>query len=215
MRKSRLSWYKQDRLIEHFVSGTTARCAAEIVGVNRKTAAYYFHRLRELIAYHSELEAHEFFDGEIEVDESYFGGHRKGKRGRGSAGKVPVFGLLKRGGKVYTKIIPDAKSATLMPIIKRKVVPDSIVYSDCWRGYNVLDVSDFHHYRINHSKLFADKHNHINGIENFWNQAKRHMRKFNGVPKEHFGLYLKECEWLFNHSNIKLQIKQLKEWVKG
>ena len=51
-----------------------------------------------------------------------------------------------------------------------------IVYSDCWRGYNVLDVSDFHHFRINHSKLFADRQNHINGIENFWNQAKRHMR---------------------------------------
>ena len=85
----------------------------------------------------------------------------------------------KRGGKVYTKIIPDASGATLIPIVKGKVVPDSIVYSDCWRGYNVLDVSDFHHFRINHSKLFADRHNHINGIENFWNQAKRHMRKFN------------------------------------
>ena len=78
----------------------------------------------------------------------------------------------------------------MIPIIKRKVVPDSIVYSDCWRGYNVLDVSDFHHFRINHSKLFADRHNHINGIENFWNQAKRHMQKFNGVPKAQFGLYL-------------------------
>jgi transposase len=64
-----------------------------------------------------------------------------------------VFGLLKRGGKVYTKIIPDASSATLMPIIQGKVKPDSIVYSDCWRGYNVLDVSEFKHYRINHSKV--------------------------------------------------------------
>jgi len=50
----------------------------------------------------------------------------------------------------------------LIPIIERKVVPDSIVYSDCWRGYDVLEVSDFHHFRINHSKLFADRHNHIN-----------------------------------------------------
>jgi len=70
-----------------------------------------------------------------------------------------------------------------MPIMERKIVPDSIVYSDCWKGYNVLDVSDFKHFRINHSELFADRQNHINGIENFWNQAKRHMRKFNGVPK--------------------------------
>ena len=71
-----------------------------------------------------------------------------------------------------------------MPIIQRKVISGSIVYSDCSRGYNVLDVSDFRHYRINHLKLFADRHNHINGIENFWNQAMRHMSKFNGASKE-------------------------------
>jgi transposase len=58
----------------------------------------------------------------------------------------------------------------------------------------MLDVSDFHNLRINHSKLFADHYNHINGIENFWDQAKRHMRKFNGVPKAHFGLFLMKRE---------------------
>ena len=158
-----------------------------LVCVNPKTAVYYFHRLRETLAYELEQEADRVFSGEVEVDESYFGG--KGKRGRGVAGKTPVFGLLKRCGKVYTKVIADASSSTLYPIIRRKVVPGSIVYSDCWKGYNVLDVSEFKHYRINHSKLFADRQSHINGIENFWNQAKRHMRKFNGVPKEHFGLF--------------------------
>ena len=213
MRKSRLKNHIQDRLIEHFVAGTTARCAGELIGVNRKTAGYYFHRLREIIAYQLEQESQEVFGGEIEVDESYFGGSRKGKRGRGAGGKIPVFGLLKRGGRVYTKIIPDASSSTLMPIIEHKVIPDSIVYSDCWRGYNVLDISDFKHYRINHSKLFADKQNHINGIENFWNQAKRHMRKFNGVPKGNFGLFLKECEWRFNNPHPKRQLAQLKQWV--
>ncbi len=214
MRKSRLSRIKQHKLIEHFIAGTTARKAADLVGVNRKTAAYYFHRLRVIIAEHLERQANEFLSGEIEVDESYFGGKRKGKRGRGAGGKTPVFGLLKRGGKVYTKIIADARGETLMPIIKEKVNPDSIVYSDSWRGYNVLDVSEFRHYRINHSKLFADKHNHINGIDNFWNQAKRHLRKFNGVPKENFPLFLKECEWRFNNPKPQLQLKQLKQWVK-
>ena len=214
MRKSRLSPYKQGRLIEHFVSGSTARVCASIVGVNKSTSAYFYHRLREIISYELEKEGAEIFDGEIEVDESYFGGKRKGQRGRGAAGKVPVFGLLKRGGKVYTKVIPDASSATLFPIIERKVIPDSIVYSDCWKGYNVLDVSDFKHFRINHSKLFADKKNHINGIENFWSQAKRHMRKFNGVPKEHFGLFLKECEWRFNNSDPTIQLTQIRQWVK-
>ena len=213
MRKSRLSKVVQRRLIEHFVAGATARCAAEIVGVNRNTAVYYYQRLREIISQQLELESEEVFKGEVEVDESYFGGTRKGKRGRGAGGKVPVFGLLKRGGRVYTKIISDASGSTLIPIIESKVVPDSIVYSDCWKGYNVLDVSEFKHYRINHSKLFADKQNHINGIENFWNQAKRHMRKFNGIPRQNFGLFLKECEWRFNTPTAKAQLAQLNQWV--
>ncbi len=86
MRKSRLSQLKQDKLIEHFVAGTTARCAADLIGVNRNTAAYFFQRLREMIAYELERLSHEVFDGEIEVDESYFGGARKGHRERGAAG---------------------------------------------------------------------------------------------------------------------------------
>lgn len=77
------------------------------MSVNRKTAAYYFHRLREIISHELEKESKEFLSGDIEVDESYFGSKRKGKRGRGASDKVPVFGLLKRGGKVYTKIIPN------------------------------------------------------------------------------------------------------------
>ncbi len=157
MGKSRLSHYKQDRLIEHFVSGTTALTAARLCGVNRKTASYFFLRLREVIALELERESGAMVGGGIEVDESYFGGKRKGRRGRGAAGKIPVFGLLKRGGKVYTKTIPDASGSTLLPIIERKIVPDSIVYSDCRRGYNVLDVSGFKHFRINHSESFANK----------------------------------------------------------
>jgi transposase len=98
---------------------------------------------------------------------------------------------LKRGGKVYTKIIPNASSATLMPVMERKIVPDSIVYSDSWKGYNMLDGSAFKYFRVNHWELFADRQNHINGIENFWNQAKRHTHKFNGVPLVQFELYLK------------------------
>lgn len=212
MRKSRLSRAKQDRLIEHFVAGATARTVAVLVGVNKSTASYYFHRLRELI--YKAVEDATPFSGEIEVDESYFGGRRKGKRGRGAAGKVPVFGLLKRGGKVYTKIIPDAKAATLMPIIEERIMPDSVVFSDSLSSYNILDVSCFKHCRINHSELFADKKNHINGIENFWNQAKRHLRRFNGVPRNHFHLYLKECEWRFNNPKPDGQLKILKQLVR-
>ena len=89
-----------------------------------------------------------------------------------------------------------------------------IVYTDCWKGYNALDVSRFKHYRINHSVLFADEENHINGIENFWNQAKRHLRKYNGIPRVHFPLYLKECEWRFNNPSPHARFVLLKQWVR-
>ncbi len=210
-RKIRLTSRQQSKLIEYFVAGTTARAAAELVGVQSNTAIRFFMRLRHLIA--SKQPSFEL-SGEVEADESYFGGVRKGKRGRGSAGKVVVFGLLKRGGKVYTAIVSNAKTKTLLPIIEEKVEPDSIVYTDTFRSYNALDVSDFHHQRINHSKLFADKQRHINGIENFWNQAKRHLRRFNGIKKDNFYWFLKECEWRFNGGNHQHLLKQLKHWVK-
>ena len=211
-RKSRLSPWKRDRLLEHFVAGTTARAAADLVGVHRNTAIAFYHRLREVIT--EELGKASPVSGEVEVDESYFGGHRKGKRGRGAAGKVPVFGILKRGGKVYATAIPNAKTTTLLPIINQMIVPDSIVYTDALPSYNALDISSFHHMRVNHSTTFVDHHNHINGIENFWNQAKRYLRRFNGIRKETFPLYLKECEWRFNGGTHKQLLIQLKSWVK-
>ena len=211
-RKSRLSAQKRARLLEHFVAGTTARATAELVGVHRNTAASFFTRLRRVIA--EELEDVSPFAGEVEVDESYFGGIRKGKRERGAAGKVPVFGLLKRGGHVFTVMIPNARTNTLLPIMEEMIQPDSIVYTDSFRSYDALDISRFQHVRINHSERFVDKASHINGIENFWSQAKRHMRRYNGIPRESFFLFLKECEWRFNGGNHKELLNQLRTWIK-
>jgi transposase len=123
-----------------------------------------------------------------------------------------VSGLRKRDGKVFAAVIPGAGSSVLMPVIREKTKPDSAVYTDSLSICNVPGVSEFRHLRINHSEQFADSRNHINGIENFWNQAKRHLRKFNGIPREHFYLYLKECEWRFNYSSTSCQLKQLLQW---
>ena len=79
------------------------------------------------------------------MDESYFGGKRKGKRGRGAAGKIPVFGILKRNGYVYAINVENTRGSTLLPIIKDKVLPDSIFYTDTYPNYNILDASHFHH----------------------------------------------------------------------
>ena len=124
-RKSRLTTRRQSRLIEHFVASTTARATAEIVGVQANTAVCFFQRLRILIA--SKQRSYRL-SGEIEADESYFGSLCKGKRGRGAAGKVAVFGLLKRDG-VYA-IIPNAKTETLLSIIEDMAELGSIVYTD-------------------------------------------------------------------------------------
>ncbi|MBW5382351.1 IS1595 family transposase [Brachyspira pilosicoli] len=191
MKRSKLSKDKQLKLIEHFVAGTTARTSSALIGINRKTAILYYHHLRELIFEYEKEKEEEVFNGEIEVDESYFGGKRKGKRG----------------GKVYVKMINNTKISTLIPIIRQKVQPDSIVYSDYYHSYDVLDVSEFRHFRINHSEKFAEEKNHINGIENFWNQAKRHLRKFNGIPKEHFYLFIKECQFRFNNPKVEKQLE--------
>ena len=173
----KLSKKVQKRLLEFFVLEVTARSAADLLQIHPNSAALFYHKIRLVIEYHLNLEAKELFDGEIELDESYFGGIRKGKRGRGAGGKTAVFGLLKRNGKVFVVVVKDTKTNTLMPIITSKIKPDSIVYTDCYKSYNALDVSDFKHFRINHSKEFAKDHNHINGIENFWSQAKRVLRK--------------------------------------
>ena len=213
LNRCKLSRKQQSRLVEFFVLEVTARSVASVLGIQPNTAALYYRKLRQLIVEQLAMVEHEVFDGAVELDESYFGGVRKGKRGRGAAGKVVVFGLLKRGGKVYAKVVDNARTATLMPVIQRKVAPDSVVYTDSFSSYDALDVSQFHHVRINHSMEFAQGRNHINGIENFWNQAKRVLRKYNGIPRKNFHLFLKECEFRFNYGSPKQQLKTLLGWA--
>ncbi|MFW9303093.1 IS1595 family transposase [Glaesserella parasuis] len=204
----------QKKLLEFFMLEVTARSAADLLVIQPNSAILFCRKIREVISYHLALEADEVFDGQIELDESYFGGPRKGKRGRGAAGKVAVFGILKRQGKVFTVVVNDTKTTTLMPVIARKIKPDSWVYTDTYRSYDALDVSEFHHERINHLELFAVKQNHINDIENFWNQAKRILRKYNGIDRKSFPLFLKECEFRFNFGTPKEQLKTLRKWCE-
>lgn len=101
-----------------------------------------------------------------------------------------------------------------MPTIEVRVEADSIVYINIFCSYNALNVSEFHYHRIDHSSLYAKQGNHINGIENFWNQARRHSRKFNGILPEHSYWFLKEGEWRFNGDNPKERLTQLNSWAK-
>ena len=125
-----------------------------------------------------------------------------------------IFGFLKKSCNVYAGVIEYASREIIISIITQNVSPDSFGYRVLCKESDNLYVRIFNHFRINHVKLFADKKNHINGIENFLNQAKRHMQKFNGIPKQNLGLFLKECEWRFNNKNPKTRLHQLTSWVK-
>ena len=145
------------------------------------------------------------------MDKSYFGGRCRSRHDRGASGEVVVFGILKRNGRVYIVAVDNAKSDAL-PVIKQKIMPDSIVYMDSLSSYDKPGVSGFIHHHINHSKALADHQNHINSIENFWNQAKRVLRKYNGIDRKSFPLFLKECEFRFNFGTPSQQLKILRDW---
>lgn len=156
------------------------------------------------------------FHGEVELDESYFGGPRKKnhakdrrKRGRGAENKVPVFGIKKRDdGRVYTQIIKNASKQELLPIVRRLVSKDkTTIYTDKWKSYDGLVLDGYKHRRINHSKQYSNRRGtHVNGIENFWSFSKRRLAKFNGVSRKTFLLHLKECEFRYNHKRDMLTV---------
>ena len=163
----------------------------------------YRMKFEEMQSYEEEIKRlRDEFSGEIEIDESYFGSKRlRGKRGRGAANKTPVFGMLKRDGKVYTQIVKNCSASELIPILSQySELDSSTIYSDCWKAYDgLVDYGAKAHYRVKHSKNeFANGKNHINGIENFWGYAKHRLSKFKGIKKENFLLHLKECEFRYN-----------------
>ena len=144
--------------------------------------------------------------GEFELDESYFGAKRvRGKRGRGAAGKTPVFGLLKRDGNVYVQIVKNCSKAELMPIIGGMILEGSTIHTDGWKAYYGLVLNGYDHYRVFHSKdEFVRGKSHVNGIESFWSFTKRRLSQFNGLRDEMFYLHLKESEFRFSnrHNDI-------------
>lgn len=212
LKRQRISKGKFSLIVKCFCNDLTAFETSILVRVNRHTVERYFTIFRRWI-FKESLQG-EKLSGEVEVDESYFGPTRvRGKKGRGAGKKIPVVGLLKRKGKVYTKIVADCTREELMPIIKGKVLEGSTVYTDGWKSYDGLILYGYKHKRIFHHKNeFARKRNHVNGIESFWSYAKRRLRKFNGVPKDKFLLYLKESEWRFNNrGNLEKSLKKLVE----
>lgn len=210
-KRSRITEAKFREIILYFSKDFTAEITSDLSGISRNTINHIFQKIREKLV--EECNKNSPQKGDIELDESYFGPTRvRGKRGRGSGRKTIVFGLLKRGGKVFTQIVPDAKAKSLIPIIRGKVTIGSTIHSDGWRAYDgLVDFGFEKHFRVHHGKNeFARGKKHINGIESFWSYAKRRLRKFNGIRKDKFLFHLKETEFRFNFRNQNLYDRILK-----
>jgi len=217
--RAKISQYQIKKIIKHFCVDIEASKAAYLIGINRNTVNRYYNLFRKVIYQQRSKELKQLIKGEVELDESYFGPTWiKGlatKRGRGTH-RQPVFGIFERKGKVYTEIVPDCRRDTLRAVILGKIHPNSVIYSDGWRGYDgLVDVGYDRHFRINHknNEFKKQKQIHINGIESFWSFTKRRLRKFNGV-KINFHLHLKESEWRWNKTPDVLE-KELWQILKS
>jgi len=198
---SHISCRKFRDILRYFSEDINATTTARLSNVNRNSINKIYLEIRKKIALYCDSNS-KLGVGEIEVDESYFGARRvKGIRGRGANGKTLVFGMLKRGDKVYTQIVKNCSASELLPIIEGLADKDSVLYTDCWKSYDgLVDYGYKQHYRVKHSaNQFADGRNHINGIENFWGLCKVRLAKFRGINKSTFYLHLKECEFRYNN----------------
>lgn len=185
-------------LIKLFELSVSARKTSKETGLSYKTTLKAYDLLRRVLVEHL-AEQDDFLKGELEADESYFGGNRKGKRGRGAGHKTIVFGILERGGKVSVSILSDVKAESLMNETVRKVRRGSIVYTDKWKGYDSLMFCGYRHLSIDHKYKFKQGKVYINGIEGFWSFAKERLMKHHGISKEKFLYYINEMEWRYNN----------------
>lgn len=199
------------------------------VGVNRQTANLYYSHFRECIwnylqkapRFSGEIEMDQGFFGRgirgrpedttIKAPTPYsvpssdplyspIEAGRKPKKPRGKPRKnVQVFGIMQRGGDVYTQIITHADKNTLLPIVHMIVEPGSTIYTDKWAGFNDLGADGYVHRSVNHSDGYvAPDGAHTQNIDLFWKFAKQRLWQFHGINRRTFPFHLKECELRYN-----------------
>jgi transposase len=199
---TKIAPYWKGRLTEFFCLGVPAYRLRFQVPLDLKTVQRWFRILREAI-YDQEMKELSELSGQIEMDETMFGGKVPGKRGWGAAGKLMVFGLYQRNGKVLVFPITGRGRRALVPLMTGHTKAGSLYYTDDWHAYTFLDIRG-NHVVIKKEKGKPKGRDHLNGIEGFWSYAKHWLYHYRGVPKENFHLYLKEIEWRFNHRSENL-----------
>jgi transposase len=199
---TKISPYWKGRLLEFFCLGLPAYRLRFQVPLDPKTVQRWFRILREAL-YDQAMKELSELSGEIEMDETMFGGKVPGKRGWGAAGKRMVFGLYQRNGKVLAFPITSRGTRELIPLMTGHTKAGSLYYTDDWHAYTFLDIRG-NHVVIKKNKGKPKGRDHLNGIEGFWSYAKHWLYHYRGVPKKNFHLYLKEIEWRFNHRSENL-----------
>lgn len=184
--------------------GVSAKEVQRELGVTYKTAWRMCKMIREHMA---EIDGEDPLGGageHVEVDETMVGGVRRGKRGRGAAGKTVVFGMLQRGGNVMTHVIPNIRQSTLHPLIEKHIKPETNVHADELRSYNGLDALGYNPLRVNHTakEYVSPEGATVNSIENFWRHLKCGIKGTHvWVSPKYLGTYAKEFEYRFNRRN--------------
>lgn len=196
--KSRTSlqlWFYAIYLFTKTRSGVSGKELQRQLGVTYKAAWRMGHEIRKHMAF---VDGDAPLDGEVEIDETYVGGYTKG--GHGGKGKTVVFGMLDRDGDIITKVVPDRKRTTLIPLIARNLAKGSKVYTDEHSAYNDVKALGHWHQSVNHSrKEYARGDVHTNTIESYWSRLKLSIRGTHiHVSPKHLQKYASEFEYRFN-----------------
>ena len=205
------SWFHAMFLMASTRTGISAKQLEREIGVTYKTAWRMFTQIRKLMA-----QGDIVLVGEVEVDETYIGGRRPGKRGRGAEGKTIVAGMVQRGGPAVVKVVPNVKARTLLPMIQEHVPTGQTVYTDEMLSYNRLSRLGYMHETVQHSaKQYVVGRVHTNNIEGMWSNVKRGIDGVNhAVSPKYLQGYLDAYVYRFNHrSDVTPMFVQLLERV--
>jgi len=192
------SWFHAIFLMASTKTGISAKQLQRELGVTYKTAWRMFKEIRKLMS-----ENVNPLTGQVEVDETYIGGKKQGKRGRGASGKSVVMGMVERNGNAVAKIVPDVKARTLLPMIEKRVAKENktIVFTDELPSYNYISQLGYAHEIVQHAaKQYVFGIAHVNTIESLWSTIKRGIDGVNhSVSPLHLQSYLDSYVYRYNH----------------
>lgn len=190
-------WFYVIYLMAQTRGGISAKQIERETGVTYKTAWRMCKKVREALYGDNDK-----LDGDVEVDESYFGGKmRGGKRGRGSENKTAVVGIVERGGKLETRIVPNVQAKTILPIVDARIDKTATVHTDTFNVYNTLPAMGYRHEQVPHTeKIYVLCNCHTNTIEGFWGMVKNGIRGvYHSVSSKYLQNYLDEYAFRYNH----------------